>query len=261
VFAQLIVDNKKYGVKPFIVQLRNNSDYSLRPGINIGDCGAKMGRHGIDNGWIQFTNVRISRDWMLARHTQVDADGTVHLPKLQQLAYGALIGGRVQMVANLAFVFCCFCFFVYFCLQVMDSANVAKLALTIAIRYGCVRRQFAFKEGEPEKQVKFLFSCKKTKISFFSLSLKIINYASHQYRLMPLLAIAYAMHFGGMETNKQYLALMERLDVCYSLNNGIVFIMTRKRKLAGPNDPDSKDIVNELKAVHATSAGLKAFST
>eukprot|EP00160_Parvularia_atlantis_P017138 Unigene5768_Nuclearia_a/m.17629 Unigene5768_Nuclearia_a/g.17629 ORF Unigene5768_Nuclearia_a/g.17629 Unigene5768_Nuclearia_a/m.17629 type:complete len:704 (-) Unigene5768_Nuclearia_a:44-2155(-) len=203
VFAQLIVDGKKYGVKPFIVQLRNPSDYSLRPGITIGDCGAKMGRHGIDNGWIQFTYVRINREWMLSRHTQVGADGTVHQPKLQQLAYGALIGGRVQMV--------------------MDSANIAKLALTIAVRYGCVRRQFAFKEGEPEKQI--------------------INYASHQYRLMPLLALTYAMHFGGMETNKQYLALMERLDT------------------AGPDDPDSKDIVNELKAVHATSAGLKAFST
>jgi len=102
VFAQLIVDGKSYGVKSFLVQLRDPVTFALRPGINIGDCGAKMvlprasppcckrstlttvalaadrcrprqGRHGIDNGFIQFTNVRIPRTNMLMKHTQVCA--------------------------------------------------------------------------------------------------------------------------------------------------------------------------------------------
>jgi hypothetical protein len=30
---------------------------------------------------------------------------------------------------------------------------------------------------------------------------------------MPLLALAYAMHFGGMQTSKNYMAVMEQLDV------------------------------------------------
>jgi acyl-CoA oxidase len=69
VFAQLIVKGKKCGVKTFIVQLRDvqcvNSFYTsrlslsdhgrvalcrtfqLKPGINIGDIGKKMGRDGI----------------------------------------------------------------------------------------------------------------------------------------------------------------------------------------------------------------------
>lgn len=59
---------------------------------------------------------------MLQKHTQVTRDGTVYDPPLQQLTYGALLGGRVSMVA--------------------DSANISKKALTIALRYGVVRRQF-----------------------------------------------------------------------------------------------------------------------
>lgn len=59
VFAQLIVKGKVHGVKTFIVPLRNPKTFQLLPGIAIGDIGKKMGRDGIDNGWIQFTNVRV----------------------------------------------------------------------------------------------------------------------------------------------------------------------------------------------------------
>lgn len=41
-FARLIVQGKDYGVKPFVVQLRDTKDFSLRPGVNIGDIGMKM---------------------------------------------------------------------------------------------------------------------------------------------------------------------------------------------------------------------------
>ena len=42
---------------------------------------------------------------------------------------------------------------------------------------------------------------------------QIINYATHQFRLMPLLALTYAMHFGGVQTTKIYLDCSERLEV------------------------------------------------
>jgi acyl-CoA oxidase len=61
VFANLVIDGKKYGVKPFVVPLRDPGTFKLYPGIDIGDCGAKMGRNGIDNGWMTFSNVRIPR--------------------------------------------------------------------------------------------------------------------------------------------------------------------------------------------------------
>jgi acyl-CoA oxidase len=44
VFARLIVNGKDYGVKPFIVPLRDPQTYKLKPGISIGDIGMKMVR-------------------------------------------------------------------------------------------------------------------------------------------------------------------------------------------------------------------------
>lgn len=197
------MNGKDYGVKPFIVPLRNPNDYTLLPGVSIGDVGMKMGRNGIDNGWIQFTNVRIPRTFMLMKHTKVSRSGVVKEPPLNQLAYGALIQGRVAMVS--------------------DSGNVAKKALTIAIRYGAVRRQFSSSSSPIETQL--------------------LDYTIHQHRLIPLLAQAYAMHFTGMEMTKLYDSLMERLD----------------KFKAG--DKNLSSVLDQLKETHATSAGLKAFCT
>ena len=61
VFANLIVNGKRYGVKPFVVPLRDPVTFKLYPGVDIGDCGAKMGRNGIDNGWMTFSSVRVPR--------------------------------------------------------------------------------------------------------------------------------------------------------------------------------------------------------
>ncbi|KAJ9091546.1 hypothetical protein QFC21_007171 [Naganishia friedmannii] len=129
VFAQLIVKGKKCGVKTFIVQLRDVQTFQLKPGVNIGDIGKKMGRDGIDNGYIQFTYVRVPRAHMLMKHTQVSREGIVTDPPLAQLTYGALLSGRIAMVA--------------------DSSNTAKKALTIALRYAAVRRQFAAGKNQP----------------------------------------------------------------------------------------------------------------
>lgn len=96
--------------------------FTTLPGITIGDIGKKMGRDGIDNGYIQFTYVRVPRAYMLQKHTQVTREGKVYEPALAQLTYGALLQGRTAMVA--------------------DAGNVSKKALTIALRYGVVRRQF-----------------------------------------------------------------------------------------------------------------------
>lgn len=59
-YARLIIKDVDYGVKTFVVPLRD-SQHNLLPGIAVGDIGAKMGRQGVDNGWIQFTEVRIPR--------------------------------------------------------------------------------------------------------------------------------------------------------------------------------------------------------
>eukprot|EP00842_Homolaphlyctis_polyrhiza_P003945 jgi/Hompol1/4551/HPOL_000107-RA len=203
VYAQLIVKGKNHGVKCFIVQLRDPNMYELIPGVVIGDIGAKMGRHGIDNGWIQFTHVRIPRSHMLMKHAKVKRSGQVIEPPMQQLAYGALITGRVTMI--------------------IDSGNICKKALTIALRYAVIRRQFGTRPGEPET--------------------RIIDYVIHQHRLIPLLAQAFAIHFTGVEVLSIYESLMAQMN-----------------KLK-PDDKDIGAVLEHLKEVHGTSAGLKAFCT
>ncbi|KAI8819816.1 acyl-CoA dehydrogenase/oxidase C-terminal [Fimicolochytrium jonesii] len=203
VFAQLVVKGKKYGVKNFVVPLRDTETFECFPGIVIGDIGAKMGRDGVDNGYIQFTHVRIPRSYMLMKHTKVNRRGEVKEPPLQQLTYGALIQGRVSMV--------------------IDSSSISKKALTIAIRYAAIRRQFGAKPGQPET--------------------KILDYVIHQYRLMPLLSQAFAMHFTAIEVLRMYDELMANMD---SLQ---------------PGDKNLGDVLEKLKELHGTSAGLKAFST
>ncbi|CAO3614732.1 unnamed protein product [Mucor fragilis] len=204
VFAQLIVKGKKYGTKCFVVPLRDPKTYNLLPGINIGDIGKKMGRDGIDNGWIQFTSVRIPRGYMLQKHTKVSRTGDVKEPKLQQLTYGALLQGRVTMVA--------------------DSGHFSKKALSIAIRYAAVRRQFAGSNAN-------------------GVETKLLDYPIHQRRLMPLLAQTFAMLFTGTEMTDMYNIMMSRLDG------------------AKEGDEDLDEVIEILKETHSTSAGLKAFCT
>lgn len=203
VFAQLIVKGKNYGTKCFIVPLRDPKTYNTLPGINIGDIGKKMGRDGIDNGWIQFTNVRIPRGYMLMKHAKVSRSGQVKEPKMQQLTYGALLQGRVAMV--------------------VDSGNVSKKALTIAIRYAAIRRQFGNSKSDIET--------------------KLLDYPIHQRRLMPLMAQTFAMLFTGTEMTAMYNKMMGRLEN------------------AKAGDKDLPDVLETLKETHATSAGLKAFCT
>lgn len=55
------------GVHVFIVPLRDPKSHKPLPGLTIGDCGAKVGMQGIDNGWIIFKDFRIPKDNLLDR--------------------------------------------------------------------------------------------------------------------------------------------------------------------------------------------------
>jgi acyl-CoA oxidase len=204
VFARLIVKGKDYGVKSFVVQLRSPETFDLMPGVAIGDMGMKYGRNAIDNGWIQFTNVRIPRVNMLMKHTKVTPEGKVKESPFQQLAYGALIHGRMAMVG--------------------ESCDALKKALTIAIRYSAVRRQF--KNGGPSGEEN-----------------KILDYQTHQARLFPLLAITFALSatvHSLRRIQEESSAIMER---------------------SKPSDSSMKLAIDSLKELHGTVAGLKAYST
>lgn len=48
---------------------------AVLPGVEIRDCGYKVGLNGVDNGAIKFTHVRIPRDNLLDRFGTVSRDG------------------------------------------------------------------------------------------------------------------------------------------------------------------------------------------
>jgi acyl-CoA oxidase len=74
VFAQTIVEDKNEGVGAFLVPVRDGKMKEM-PGVEITDMGVKMGQNGVDNAALTFSNVRIPRENMMNRYTDVDAAG------------------------------------------------------------------------------------------------------------------------------------------------------------------------------------------
>jgi acyl-CoA oxidase len=67
-------------------------------GVQAGHLGAKMGRHGLDNGWVRFNHVRVPLDHMLCRWGKVEPNGEYSAAPTAQLAYATLIGERIWIV-------------------------------------------------------------------------------------------------------------------------------------------------------------------
>ncbi len=156
VFAQLITNGDNQGVHAFLVPLRNDAHETL-PGIRVEDCGYKVGLNGVDNGRIWFTNVRIPRENLLNRFGDVDAGGNYDSP------IGSLARRFFTMLGTLVGGRVC---------VPMAGLSAAKKGLAIAIKHALKRRQFG-----PENEAETL----------------LLDYPSHQRRLMPLLAKAYAL--------------------------------------------------------------------
>jgi len=159
VFAQLIVGGIPRGVHALLVGLRDD-DGALLPGIRIEDCGAKLGLDGVDNGRIWFDDVRVPRDNLLDRYATVSEEGVYHSPienptKRFFTMLGTLIQGRVSVCGA--------------------SISATKVALAIAIRHAESRRQFGPAGGADE--------------------VVLMDYRTHQRRLLPALAKVYALHF------------------------------------------------------------------
>jgi acyl-CoA oxidase len=169
VFAKIVVEGKDYGVGAFVVPLREKNG-TLKPGVRIKDCGRKLGLNGVDNGVIYFDNVVIPKDDMLDKYAGISDDGKFTSPiSSDNRRFFTMLGTLVGGRIGIP-----------------RSGNAAsKLALTIAIRYGDGRRQFG-PEGAPE--------------------VPILNYRTHQRRLMPLLANAYAMHFSLQYLTERFFA-------------------------------------------------------
>ena len=190
VFAKLILDGKDYGVSAFVVPLRDKTGKTL-PGITIEDCGRKMGLNGVDNGKIHFNKVVIPKEDMLDKFASITEDGKFASPiSSDNRRFFTMLGTLVGGRIGIP----------------RSGLSAVKSGLTISIRYGDQRRQFG-PEGGSE--------------------VPILNYRTHQRRLMPLLANAYALHF--------------------SLNYLTERFINRKEE--------------DMQEIEALAAGLKSFST
>ena len=199
VFAQLLTGGQSHGVHAVLVPIRDDAGKPL-PGIRIEDCGRKAGLNGVDNGRLWFDQVRVPRTALLDRFGQVAADGSYTSPidnpsRRFFTMLGTLVRGRISVAAA--------------------SASATKTALTIATRYAEQRRQFA-RPGSTDEVV-------------------LMDYVAHQRRLIPALAMTYALHFAQEE-------LVQSLDELHQ------------------RGPESLDELAQ-RELETRAAGLKAVTT
>ncbi len=190
VFAKLMIDEVDFGVSAFIVPIRDESGGSLG-NVHITDCGDKLGLNGVDNGRLMFDQVRIPRFNMLDRFASVNDEGLFQSPiPSDGKRFFTMLGTLVGGRVGIS----------------RSGLAAAKKGLTIAIRHGDRRRQFG-PVGMQEVQI--------------------LDYQTHQRKLIPLLGNAYAVHFGTRYLTERFL---------------------------GRTEEDARE-------VEALAAGMKAYST
>ncbi|KAI1305845.1 Peroxisomal acyl-coenzyme A oxidase 3 [Halotydeus destructor] len=161
VFAQLYTpDGICHGLHSFLIPVRDPRTLQPYPNVTVGDMGGKVGLNGIDNGFMQFTHYRVNKDALMNRNADITADGQyVVKVKDKSKRFGVSLGilslGRVSIILQ--------CY-----------ANL-QTAITIAIRYSAMRRQFGPEDG-PEWAV--------------------LEYQTQQWRLVPYIAAGFLVsHF------------------------------------------------------------------
>jgi acyl-CoA oxidase len=98
VFANLIIDGNKYGVMPFLCQIRDCDTFMPCTGIKLGDMGPKLGYNSKNNGWLSFDNVRIPREQMLMKYVSVDREGNFQIEGDTRVLYSVMMDIRVQLI-------------------------------------------------------------------------------------------------------------------------------------------------------------------
>jgi acyl-CoA oxidase len=172
VFAQLTIDGEQHGVHAFVVPIRTPSG-GVWPGVRIEDAGEKGGLNGVDNGRLWFDRVRIPRENLLNRYGDVSPDGEYSSPIASPARrfftmLGTLVAGRMSIA--------------------LAAQSALKVGLTIAVRYGAVRRQFGPSEGH---------------------EVPILDYLTHQRRLLPPVATTYAFDFALKSLVRRFVAAVE----------------------------------------------------
>lgn len=197
VFGQLIVGEEHQGVHVVLVPIRDDFGDAL-PGITIGDHGLKGGLVGVDNGTIMFDHIRAPREHLLNRHGGVTPEGVYEAEIENKGArfftmLATLVRGRICVGGG--------------------ASSVTRKALTIATKYALQRTQFRA-PGLGEE-------------------IPLLDYQTHQHKLLPNIAKAYAYGFAQNELAMQ----LQRVH----------------------DDPDGRP--RAARELEARAAGLKAVQT
>jgi acyl-CoA oxidase len=176
VYGQLVVDGQTHGVHATMVPVRDESGQTM-PGVALGDHGPKGGLAGVDNGTLMFDQVRVPRRMLLDRYGGIDAAGE-YVSEIENAnrrfftMLGTLVRGRICIAG---------------------AGGVAgRRALSIATRYATRRRQFSAPGHDGD--------------------VLLIDYLSHQRKLLPRIAAAYALMFAQNQ-------LVERLQELHEAGN------------------------------------------
>ncbi|KAA1424500.1 acyl-CoA oxidase [Mumia zhuanghuii] len=208
VFAQLVTggpgeEPTSRGVHCVLVPIRDADGRDL-PGVTTSDCGVKGGLNGVDNGRIVFDQVRVPRSNLLDQYATVAEDGTYTSPidnpnRRFFTMLGTLIRGRVSIAGA--------------------SGAASRQALAIAVRYALKRRQFAAPGAAADED---------------GGEILLMDYRTHQRRLLPALARSYALQ---------------------TAQNELVTTLARIQEAGADADP------REQRELEALAAGLKAYAS
>ena len=179
VFAQLLINGKKFGLHGFMVQLRK-SDGSLMPGVELGEIGPKLNFTSNNIGYCSFNRVRIPMDRLFSKYSHVTPAGEyVAAPRsLSKFKYISMMLARTSIVR-------------------IAYKMLAKAA-TIAIRYSAVRLQ-GFKPGAAVDS-----KGKREEVY-------ILDYRVQQYRLFRALSYAYCLLWNSRYIHSYIKGIQSRL--------------------------------------------------
>jgi acyl-CoA oxidase len=167
VFAQTIVKGKNEGINAFLVRMRDEEG-KLCKGVTIDDMGCKMGLNGVDNARIMFKQVKVDKDNILNRISDIDEKGNFvsKIPGRRQRFLAAadrLLSGRL-------------------CIGSMMIA-AAKSALLITTKYASVRLSNG-KSGKSDTPI--------------------LNFQLFQNQIVPLIVKTYCINIGLLAIRKIY---------------------------------------------------------
>ncbi|KAI8934320.1 hypothetical protein NX059_009057 [Plenodomus lindquistii] len=166
-----------HGPQTFILQIRDGKTHQPLPGIVVGDIGPKYGYASMDNGYMLFNRYRVPKSAMLSRYAEVsDETGAFIRTGHAAVVYGSLTFVRGQIV--------------------MQARMVLARAVTVAVRYCSIRRQFKDRDSKSSSDEE----------------MKVLDYPTVQIRILPLLATAFALHYTGEYMYSMYHKSRETID-------------------------------------------------